>query len=95
MRKSNRNRYTDYVAFINDIRLIFSNAKKFNRNFMETDVISKRVYDAAEFFEELVRSQLFHVCFICTSSIVFCTRSLLLMLRRKLRGSTFDEEKRL
>jgi hypothetical protein len=42
------------MTFIEDIQLIFSNAKKFNAAFKETDIESKNVYDDAVAFEERV-----------------------------------------
>lgn len=45
-------RYPTYYSLIEDIELIFNNAKRFNGAFQESDPISKRIYEAAEFFQD-------------------------------------------
>lgn len=52
-------RYPSYMSFIEDIQLIFSNAKRFNGAFKESDTFSQIIYDAATMFEERLESILY------------------------------------
>jgi hypothetical protein len=51
-------RYPSYMAFIEDIQLIFANAKRFNEAFRENDAFSQTIYDAASMFEERLETLL-------------------------------------
>ena len=51
-------KYLNYKQFIDDIKLIFSNAKKYNGTFKDRDPISQIVYDAAVMLEEKMESHL-------------------------------------
>lgn len=50
--------YTNYGEFLDDLRLLFQNAIKFNEQYKDIDITSMTVYNAAAAFEDKVISNL-------------------------------------
>ncbi len=63
-----KRKYLSYKAFIDDIRLIFSNAHKYNERFKEVSPISKAICEAANVMSEVVEKMIVQLGFKVSDS---------------------------